>query len=238
MFKLKILDSHKNHFFSKTLILVLIFRIRNRADSGTGAGVQGETVIQKQKKLKISENIIIFNNMEYQTIKGEHSIQEDIQAVNPDYEDGGDEYEENCINCAGAYEMRRRGADVEACPLTSVMYDEDWETLFDGFSPLKVTSRRSADAIDELIQEILSWDTGSNGVRGTIMGVWQGRQTGHAFSFEVYDNEVKFIDSQNGDDDVASYLKQMEPSSIRYGRLDNLNPSSKIKKSIRNRRGT
>jgi hypothetical protein len=163
-------------------------------------------------------------------IEGDHTIKTDSSAVNPNYLKGV-EYRENCGNCIVAYELRRRGFDVEANP-RRFMSVKDWETMFEEFKPLKPTSSDKAGIIDELIREISSW---GEGARGTVFGEWDGRDIGHFFSFEVYKGKVMFIDSQKGKDDCIGYLNKMKPSSIIYGRLDNLKPSENSKNTIINR---
>jgi hypothetical protein len=164
-------------------------------------------------------------------IKGNHTIQMDSGAVNPNYLKSV-EYRENCGNCIAAYELRRRGFDVEANPLR-FMSVKDWESMFEDFKPLKPASSDKARVVDELVREIGSW---GEGARGTVFGEWDGRDIGHFFSFEVCNGEVMFIDSQKGKDDCIGYLNKMKPSSIIYGRLDNLKPSEKSKNTVINRR--
>ena len=43
-----------------------------------------------------------------------HSIEDDLAAVNPNFNKGW-EWQNNCQRCITAYEARRRGIDVEAC---------------------------------------------------------------------------------------------------------------------------
>lgn len=50
-------------------------------------------------------------------IKGEHTREQDLKAVNPNFVPGRNgEWENNCQRCVYAYEARRRGIDVEALP--------------------------------------------------------------------------------------------------------------------------
>lgn len=169
----------------------------------------------------------------FRRIEGAHSIQQDLSVVNPKY-GTGDEYEYNCGNCVCAYELRRRGIDVEARP-REWMLPGEWAGMFDGFSQQKPTSRIRVKVVEELEQQILLW---GEGARGTIYGVVTNSQkTGHFFSVEVSGGRVMFVDSQTNDMDVRSYFEGLKPSSIVYGRLDNLKPNRSIINAVKSRGG-
>jgi len=170
--------------------------------------------------------------LEFKQIAGEHTIQQDLAAVNLKYGTGAREYTLNCGNCTAAYELRRRGIDVEALPRKWMQQDE-WANLFEGFSRQKPASRTKSKVVEELEQEILSW---GEGARGTVFGVISGSQNkGHFFSVEVSEGKVIFVDSQSNKADVRSYFDGLKPSSIVYGRLDNLNPNSSILNAVKAR---
>jgi hypothetical protein len=164
-------------------------------------------------------------------IEGDHTIQADLEAVNPNYGKEAD-YNENCGNCIAAFEMRRRGFDVEANPRMAMPIKE-WLDMFEEFKALKPASESKVGVLDILTREISSW---GEGARGTIYGVWDWRENyGHFFSVEVCKGKVMFVDSQDGKSDVAWYFDRMKPDSIIYGRLDNLSPSENIIHTVKNR---
>jgi hypothetical protein len=169
--------------------------------------------------------------LDFKRIAGEHSIQQDLAAVNPKYgtDDG---YNLNCGNCVAAYELRRRGIDVEALP-RDWMPDDEWANLFEGFLRQKPISTTTAKVVEELELKILSW---GEGARGTIFGVIIGSiKKGHFFSVEVSGGKVMFVDSQSNNADVRLYFDGLIPSSIIYGRLDNLNPNVSIINAVKTR---
>ena len=84
--------------------------------------------------------------------------------------------------------------------------------------------------VEELEQKILSW---GEGARGTIFGIWDGNDNGHFFSAEVSGGNVMFVDSQSNRADVKRYFNMMKPSSIVYGRLDNLRPNNSILDAVK-----
>jgi hypothetical protein len=118
-----------------------------------------------------------------------HTIQDDLAAVNPNRSKSL-RYQVNCGNCAGAYEMRRRGFDVEAMPISGMYGEEDWKGMFEGFEPLKPDSADKSGVVEELTREILSW---GEGARGTVLGSWDNKRGGHIFSFEVYEKKLYLL---------------------------------------------
>jgi len=175
----------------------------------------------------------ILDNMDagFGQIDGAHGIRQDLAAVNPKYGTGTREYTLNCGNCTAAYELRRRGIDVEAKPQEWMLPDE-WAGMFEGFSHQTLTSRTRAGAVDEIERNVLSW---GEGARGTIFGIPAGQTRGHFFSVEVSEGKALFVDSQIGRADVRWYLEEMTPSSIIYGRLDNLEPTDSIINAVKAR---
>ena len=169
--------------------------------------------------------------MDFKRIAGEHNIRQDLAAVNPNY--GTDEgYNYNCGNCVAAYELRRRGIDVEAQP-RKLMLPYEWANMFEGFSQQKPTSTTRDKVVEELEHKILLW---GEGARGTIYGVVISVEgAGHFFSVEVNGGKVMFVDSQSNTADVKQYFDVLKPSSIVYGRLDNLKPSRSIINAVKAR---
>jgi len=214
-----------------------------------GLGIEGQGTIRrvpqdliapKPIENKIAEGLTsggaggILDSMgaDFGLIEGEHSIQQDLAAVNPKFRDGRDEYTLNCGNCTAAYELRRRGLDVEAKPRILMRTDE-WADLFEGFQQQKPTSRTKVKAIVEIEQNALSW---GEGARGTVFGKWDDNdKVGHFFSVEVSGGKVLFVDSQSNRADVKRYLNMMKPSSLIFGRLDNLGPNSSILNAVKAR---
>jgi hypothetical protein len=169
--------------------------------------------------------------LDFKQIEGEHSIRQDLAAVNPNYETGAREYTLNCGNCTVAYELRRRGLDVEALP-RKLMLPDEWAGMFEGFSRQTLASRTNSGAAAEIERKVLSW---GEGARGTVYGVTPGRAMGHFFSVEVSDGKAVFVDPQIGKADVSWYFDELEPSSIVFGRLDNLKPDFSIINAVKAR---
>jgi hypothetical protein len=167
----------------------------------------------------------------FERIEGEHSVQQDLVATNPNFVTGKPEYTLNCGDCVVAYEMRRRGFDVEALP-RKWMHVNEWKELFDSFTPKALLSVTNTEALAEIEQIMLQW---GEGARGTVFGEWKNRNDGHFFSAEVSDGKVMFVDSQNGESDVRRYFNRMKPTSLIFGRLDNLKPTEAVKNVVKNK---
>ena len=80
--------------------------------------------------------------------------------ANPNYAKG-EEYQTNCQRCIWAYEMRRRGYDVEAKPRTRSMtdpaYNRGWTTFMQGGSSASLVSTPTQKAVEK---QMASWGEG------------------------------------------------------------------------------
>jgi hypothetical protein len=171
--------------------------------------------------------------LDFKRIEGEHSIQQDLAAVNPDFPQLG--HVQNCGNCAIAYELRRQGHDVEA-QVGENMYLGDFTGMFDGArvqrSALLSTTDDAYEMARKIEQDILSW---GEGARGAIRGNWLSDGEGHYFSAEVSGGKVIFVDGQIDKNNVR-HLGRMRPQNIDYVRLDNTKPNDNVRNAVKNRR--
>lgn len=172
----------------------------------------------------------INNKYGFNVISGDHSFEDDVKAVNPNFSTGR-EFQNNCGYCSVAYELRRRGYDVEANPKMG-LYVTEWQAMFAGFKPVSVKAKRKDGAVKEMKHEISQW---GDGARGSVFVVWDGRTWGHFFSVEVVNGEVRFVDPQNGNANVEEYFKRVKPSSILYGRVDDLDLTDNVKAASKNK---
>ena len=208
----------------------------------SGQSVSNKIPTQDNKKQNIGNktlkneskpNIIKDNPFNFKTIDGAHTIQDDIGTLrnptcNPNLSKGGD-YELNCGYSSVTYEMRRRGFDVEANAKNGLPTRE-WARMFKGFEPKRP---QTDNVLAEMTKEIESW---GDGARGIIGGKWkEGNGEGHYFSFEVVDGKCIFVCPQTARYDVKMYFEYIEPTSIIYGRTDNLEPSDLIKYACKNK---
>lgn len=193
-----------------------------------------QNIINKTLKNEIKANIIKNNPYNYKTINTPHTIQDDIgtyesPTCNPNLSKGGG-YARNCGYSSVTYEMRRRGFDVEANAKDGLTTKE-WARMFKGFVPKKSQATQIENVLAEMTKEIESW---GEGARGIVGGKWL-KNSGHYFNFEVVNGKCVFICPQTARYDVSNYFDYMEPTSIIYGRTDNLEPSELIKDACKNK---
>ena len=170
----------------------------------------------KEKALKLSQEYIDKN---FSKIKGEHTIEQDLIAVNPHYKEGG-YYTINCQRCSFAYELRRRGYNVEAFPNKN-----DFGSYGSWLSQMKFKEKYSfANKVGakKLAQSIIDKVKAQDGSRWAVDVQWRGRRTGHLFIAENVNGEVKFFDAQMGNQNAINYLNSVATTkeTIIY-RMDN-----------------
>lgn len=158
---------------------------------------------------------------------------EDMAACNPKYLKGG-VYKNNCISCALAYDMRRRGYDVESAPI-------DTTSATNGSLPVQLGFYKGEKletyevpndpdiAVKQFTKNIVSYGDGS---RGMLRIRWKNGD-GHAVVWEVNDGSVIVRDPQNNTIiDLSEYMRRAK--TFYYFRTDNLEPTEKVTRFIKN----
>lgn len=146
----------------------------------------------------------------------------DLKECNPNY-NLARQWKVNCQRCVPTFEMRRRGYDVTTLPR-----GKGWDTL--SYNPFQVWKnpeviRTSGNGMREIETQMSKWGEGS---RAEIVVMWKGAPSGHAFFAERVNGKTRFYDPQNGSADVSKYFERVEPGSVRFCRIDNLEPNEKI----------
>lgn len=161
-------------------------------------------------------------------------LHNDIAAVNHN----GANYElgrgTNCMYCTTAYEMRRRGYDVQAqqdwvggilhADMPDVMFEgAKTEALYDiSGRSLNDPSRLADSAVGtQLLMETV--EAQGEGARGYI-GVYWNEGGGHSMAYEVVDGQMHLIDCQTGEDltgDDIWYERMIYADSCYITRVDN-----------------
>ena len=158
---------------------------------------------------------------------------DDMAACNPKYSKGG-VYKNNCISCALAYDMRRRGYDVEAMPI-------DTTSAINGSLPVQLGFYKGEKldtfevpkdlyaATKQFSNQILKYGDGS---RGMLRIRWKNGD-GHAVIWEVDGNSVIVRDPQNNTIvDLSDYMRRAK--TFYYFRTDNLEPTEKVTRFVKN----
>ena len=159
---------------------------------------------------------------------------EDMAACNPKYLKGG-VYKNNCISCALAYDMRRRGYDVESSPIDTTSATNGSLPVQLGFykgEKLEVfeVPKDLYAATKQFSNQILKYGDGS---RGMLRIRWKNGD-GHAAVWEVDGNSVIVRDPQNNTIvDLSDYMCRAK--TFYYFRTDNLEPTEKVTQFVKNR---
>ena len=163
------------------------------------------------------------------------SKEEDMAKTNPNYGDGTNfAYNNNCVPCVIAYDLRQRGYDVEAAPALpgeeNLMHMHDIINAYSGVDSFSVTSilgidrpnntEYTASNVSKRIESDLLKH--GNGARGVLTAEWKNGG-GHVVIWEVEDEKVVIRDPQMNEVksvyDIVKYSK-----TTRYFRLDNSEP--------------
>lgn len=159
-----------------------------------------------------------------------YSDKEDQAVINPDYDPKVYANSMNCAYCTAAYELRKRGYDVEAAPANTLTYntiDEiaSWYKDPDLYH-FDTNAARSKDIENEMLKM-------GEGARGQYCVYW-GQGGGHSMVWEVKNNKVIVKDCQtNRVVDIEEYLPYI--SEGYFFRTDNLELNDRITKAVRQR---
>lgn len=139
----------------------------------------------------------------------------DQHVINDKYDGGSAYYSNNCYSCAIAYDMRRRGFDVEAIPdadgldVVSIVdcYKSGASLTRTNSQPLPTGYTKSA-----MYKDMKSMGDGAHGI---FMVTWK-QGGGHAMSWEVKNNKVIIRDCQTN----RVYSEQFVNRILKYSRVD------------------
>lgn len=146
--------------------------------------------------------------------------------VNPNYNPDEYAYSYNCYYCTTAYELRRRGYDVEAAPSVEGKYDATLKT-FNKF--YKDPDIHETYTVKQALYE-LDHDMPDNS-RGNLCVYWRGGG-GHSMVWEKVNGTTYIIDTQNGSvynsDDI-----EWSSDEVYYVRTDNLELKPDVLKAVK-----
>lgn len=212
------------------------------ADSDTGILGHSDiadliTDTARVKKIMDANVISILDG--YKRIIGSHSIENDLQAVNPNFVDDIDSpWANNCQRCVTAYEARRRGYDVEALPLPSendplmiMNSPKGWPTVYQNGQLINCSAATGELAGANISRMVSAWGPGA---RAIVRVRWQG-SGGHVFIAENDNGRVRFIDPQNNNPDASDYFLLAKGDNLYCMRIDNLPFSSRVQRCCKSR---
>ena len=193
---------------------------------------RGKKLIDAQSKTLISKFADVdkkFSNDDPpKLIKGDHTMDDDIKAVNPLYDMSIPETTNNCALCSVTYDLRRRGYNVTAKASTVPVYGD--RLINDIYGKHRVDSYQNVgDSFASLGKSMLEkYPEGSRGVIGIRLNPRLMIGCGHAMAFEIKNGKAMVIDSQTGDKYDLSDSNQTNVFSLYKAnmtttiRLDNL----------------
>lgn len=172
----------------------------------------------------------------YAPIMGNHSMEMDLLATNPNYStvDPDSPWNNNCQRCVSAYEARRRGYDVEAQPLPKgndplpiMLHPQGWPSVYKGGQLIDCSANSGTAAAMNVENMMESW--GDN-CRAIVRVRWKPEAGGggHVFIAERTNGITRFVDPQNGSTDASSYFQFAKGSDLFCMRIDNLDFTDRI----------
>ena len=150
-------------------------------------------------------------------ITTKHSQDDDMKVINPGYSSGKTKYRMNCTMCSTAYELRRRGYDVEANTTTQGRYSKDVASWF-GLSKKDI---HTATTYDDFYDEIHKEPDGSRGQVLLGVGAFDSK---HSMVWEKENGHVTIRDCQSGikyDSMANSIINKNSRLKYEYIRTDN-----------------
>ena len=167
---------------------------------------------------------------EFTPMLGERDItfddDEAIAVSNPNYKTQQYRWTHNCQRCVYAYEMLRRGFNVEAKERES--RDDDyarylWRHIMEGQKWDNVGSRSKDKTIRNMDAKAAEW---GEGARGVVYIAWKGGRTAHVFNVERRGGQTIYVDAQTGKYvNIQDYVSRSMPTKMEMSRIDHLKPS-------------
>lgn len=165
----------------------------------------------------------------------EYTQNEDQDAVNPKYNPFKLDYSMNCAYCTAAYDLRRRGYDVEAMPYDDT-YSANVYSIAEWYENTTIDDWESTTDVRSFKSTV---EKNPEGSYGQFVVYWRGGG-GHSMVWEKQNGKVVIRDCQVD----KTYLYEQwalvhgrKATEIHTLRTDNREPSEKIRKTVRNKNG-
>ncbi len=147
------------------------------------------------------------------------SIEDAAAIANPRFKEG-QEFQNNCQRCVQAYELARRGYDVEAKPIPQsgfnpIKYGNELFAGPHGIPPAFETRLTSAEIRERIAAAPI-------GARFFIIISWKDAPFDHAFAAEKTPFGIRYIDPQTGNMNAQDYFRRGVEGNYQLLRTDNL----------------
>ncbi len=208
----------------------------SQEEKGSNDSSSSNNSENNKQRITIKFTTEIIMNARFPRIKEDHSIENDLKAINPNYVTGEDQWTNNCQRCCMAYEARRRGYDVQAAGITDLDDDDyDWydpddatqgvASVYKNVKLVKCSANSGTQAKINVEEQVKTWD---DNARGFVMVQWKDWEGGHVFMVEKINGIIRYVDPQNGDVDVSEYFEDALGDPLYCFRTDNLEFTNKV----------
>ena len=154
-----------------------------------------------------------------------------LAATNPKYNSGSTEYTHNCQRCVYAYELQRRGYNVEAKERVlngrDPMMGGAWQHGFKNqtWTNSGELGSRGTTVTKNIESKMKGWGEGS---RAIIYVAWKNGGA-HVFNVENIGGKVSIFDGQTGKRHaLKEYINEAKPTKTMISRVDNLDANDNI----------
>ncbi|MGN0363685.1 MAG: toxin glutamine deamidase domain-containing protein [Bilifractor sp.] len=168
------------------------------------------------------------------------SIRKAYTDANPNYSPSYAAYSENCQRAVVAYEMRRRGYNVEAQPtysndkwprvlMVNGIKQGFWRGAFRHAKSEKIGGQSADSTLNRIRGKMREYGDGS---RAVISITYKGGRLGHVFNVENVRGATYYIDAQSGQryntPSMRNLLGITQTTQTTITRTDNLRPSGRM----------
>lgn len=163
-----------------------------------------------------------------------------LRMANPKHKSGA-RYRDNCQRCIAAYDLRRRGYDVEALPtpiLSDVVRDDlaymdkgGWPEMWEGAIPVEIVGADGEAVRRSIEREMESF---GDGARAVVRVQWNERDYGHVFIAEQRDGMTVFVDPQSNDPAYEGWEHAISSSGNYLMRIDDKEFTDLVLEAVRN----
>jgi len=201
--------------------------LESQAKRAAEYGVQREIEAAREKLLGKDASSYIYDNFDRK--ERVYSIDEDLRAVNPQFNISNWEYTNNCQRCVLTWEMRRRGYMVTALGAIKghddIASGNNWIHVLEHFNPIKC---KTGNGKTQIKKQMGLW---GDGARAAVYVQWTGKISGgHVFVAEQHNGKTFFYDPQNPKRDAENFFNKCEKGLTFFGRMDTLGVSELILK--------
>lgn len=230
--KVKLKDGKYRYFYDEETYKKFLEKGKELIDGIKGLGTLLQELpgkVTKAAEKAVTEFLPPKSIAALPVIKGKHSEEQDMAAVNEKYNKGSYHYMLNCMFCTTAYELRRRGYDVEADAIrikeVNTYSIEDLSSWFENPKPTIIHTSAINDEKkklpnDAIVKQILK--TSPPGSRGNLCVFWKAGG-GHSMVYEVSSSGNLVIRDTQANKTVQLYslVEQTQPQFV-VTRTDNL----------------